>query len=204
MAGLLARGELSAARPSFAVAGRADEADLRALLRATPTTGRVSLAFTREPDYFAGAGAGGATDTTVLARWDGRAVCMGRCSRRALYLGGELRDMGYLSELRLAPGTPRGIGVLREGFAFFAAGEAAHPAECYFTSVATTNRRARTVLESGRLGLPAYVPWADLRTLAWPVTSAAAGRTGTEALPPTGELTQFLDREARRHDLSTP
>lgn len=229
MAGAAVEGELSAtargadatgsargaADVEFAVATRADEAELRALLRETPTRGgAVSLGFEREPDYFAGENVDGAKDTTIVARRGGRVVCMGRCSRRLVYVGGEKREAGYLGELRLAPGTRGGLAVLRAGYAFFAQYEAARAegaADFYFTSVATGNARARAVLENGRkMGLPEYVARAELVTVAWPVRRAAraaraAGAAETKMSEEAkDELSYFLDTEARRLALAMP
>ena len=212
MAGTAVAGELSGARARggpavgfrFAVATRADDAELRAFLRDMPTPGGVSLAATREPDYFAGEGAGGAKDTTIIARLDGRLVCMGRCSRRKMYAGGSLREVGYLGELRLAPGTPRGLEALRQGYAFFTELERAYPADAYFTCVANKNIRARSVLEGGRLGLPDYRPAAELRTLAWPAPRRARRLEGPDVTVELGELIAFLDAQARRRALTTP
>lgn len=201
MAGAVAERELKAVA-TFAVATRADEAELRALLRATPTPGAVSLRFEREPDYFTGEHVAGAEDTTIIARQDGRLVCMGRCSRREVYIDGRLRTAGYLGELRLAPGASRAPAVLRDGYAFFARLEAADPADFYFTSVAETNARARAVLETRRLGLPDYVPWGKLATVAWPVRHRSARKE--QATWDRAELTAFLDAEAKRHALSMP
>ena len=211
MAGAAVAGELSArervAGAEFTVVTRADEAELRALLRATPTRGgAVSLGFEREPDYFAGEGVAGASDTTIVARRGGRVVCMGRCSRRTVYVGGERRVAGYLGELRLAPGTRGGLGVLRAGYEFFArheAGCAEGPADFYFTSVAAENERARKVLEAGRrVGLPEYAARAELVTVAWPVVRAA--RAAEAQAAEREELSGFLDTQARRHALAMP
>jgi hypothetical protein len=204
----------------FSVAGPADEAELRALLRATPMAGAVRLRFEREPDYFAGGNDDGAGDTTIIARQAGRVVCLGRCSRRTVYVNGIRRESGYLGELRLLPNTPRGLAVLQAGYAFFDRLEAARAdgaAGFYFTSVATTNRRARAVLAGGRLGLPEYQPLAELVTVAWPVSTgrtwgegrlvAAVAGIGTVAGLETvdaGELTEFLDQQARRYALAMP
>lgn len=210
MAGSAVAGELSEvdarADVTFSVATRADEAELRALLRATPTPGAVSLRFEREPDYFAGENVAGARDTTIVARRGGRVVCMGRCSRRAVYVAGRLCEAGYLGELRLALGTRRGLAVLRAGYAFFARLEAeAGAAEFYFTSVASGNARARAVLESRRVGLPAYDGLADLVTVAWPVRRGVGqGKSAGEKVVDAGALIQFLDTEARRRALAMP
>lgn len=197
----------------FSVAGPADEAELRALLRATPMAGAIRLRFEREPDYFAG-GNDDVGDTTIIARQAGRVVCLGRCSRRTVYVNGVRRVAGYLGELRLLPNTRRGLAVLRAGYAFFARLEAARAdgaAEFYFTSVATANRRARVVLAGGRLGLPEYQPLAELVTVAWPVpvrwargAGADAGEGGDTDSAGTGELTEFLDQQARRYALAMP
>lgn len=208
MAWTAAAGELNkafaGADAMFSVATREDEAELRALLRAMPTPGAVSLRFDREPDYFAGENVGGAKDTTIVARRDGRVVCMGRCSRRSVYVNGRWREAGYLGELRLAPGTPRGLAVLRAGYAFFAQTEAAAgTAEFYYTSVAAENMRARAVLEGGRAGLPKYEALADLTTVVWPVRRGQAD-VESESRPKGKELIDFLDARARRHALATP
>jgi hypothetical protein len=188
----------------FAVATRADDAELRALLRATPTRGGpVSLGFEREPDYFAGENVGGASDTTIVARRDGRVVCMGRCSRRVVYVNGRRCEAGYLGELRLAPGTRGGLAVLRAGYVFFARLEAEQPAEFYFTSVARGNARARAVLEGGRVGLPKYEALADLTTAAWPVRGGVRSG-GNEARENEKELIEFLGVQAQRYVLATP
>jgi hypothetical protein len=207
MAGRTVAGELrhvdERAGVEFAVATHADDAELRELLRATPTPGGVSLCFEREPNYFAGENIGGARDTTILARRDGRVVCMGRCSRRTVYVGGHRREVGYLGELRLAPATPRGLAVLQGGYAFFARLEARHPADFYFTSVACANRRARRVLESGRMKLPEYQSLAGLVTFAWPVNRDNR-RMSPDEVADRSELIEFLDTQARRYALATP
>lgn len=191
------------ATAQFAIANCSEDAELRAFLRSHPTPGDVSLRFEREPSYFAGEYVAGARDTTIVARQNGRIVCMGRCSRRELYLDGKLRTIGYLGELRLAPNTQRGLEILRRGYTFFAQLEAANPADFYFTSVAVSNSRAQTVLESGRLGLPLYQPLAKLQTLACPVRKSARKAKVTKPAAES-ELTEFLDTWAREQNLASP
>src|SRR5262245_42644858 len=54
-------------RLAVSIAGPQDDADLRRLMRETPVTGAVSVAFAREPSFFFAAGVEGDTDT-VIAR----------------------------------------------------------------------------------------------------------------------------------------
>jgi hypothetical protein len=65
-------GAAGAGGVKFSLATQADDKDLRHLLRETPTPGgSLSIAFAREPDYFAGEGLMDADDHTIVARRGG-------------------------------------------------------------------------------------------------------------------------------------
>lgn len=198
MARAAALRELTAAT-ELAVARREDDADLRALLRRAVMPGAIRVAFTREPQYFAGEGLAGSDDITLVARQDGRLAGMGRCSINTLYRNGIPQSVAYLGELRIDPGAPRSAAMLRDGYRLLASEAGA--VDGFFTSIATGNLRARRVLERGaRLGLPRYTTLCDLVTLVMPV---GRGSSGTSALElDLGELTAFLDRQSRGHQLT--
>lgn len=198
MAGIAAPGELrDTTATEFAVAQPGDDVELRALLRRSVIPGSVRVAFTREPDYFAGEGLAGNEDTTLVARRDGRLVAMGRCSVNTLYRNGDSKRIAYLGELRVDPGTPGSAGILREGYEFLA--HTRPTADGFFTSIASDNHRARRVLERGaRFGLPAYEKLCDLVTLVAPVRRTSAVES---ALEKREELVEFLRREASRSHL---
>ena len=206
MAGQVADGELTVtlaprSGETYARATRADDAEIRALLRETGTPGSVHLAFTREPDYFAAEGLGGSADYTVLHRVDGRLEGIGRLSAHTLHRNGAARRIAYLAELRVHPSARRGMRRLREGYEALAEFARAEPFEACFTSIAAENVRARRVLEQGtRFGLPEYLPLADFVTLLVPV------RRGVQAAAPMrvdrAELTAFLQRHAARAQLT--
>lgn len=204
MAGPTVAGQMSAV---FARATAVDEADLRGLLRATPTAGALRLGFVREPDYFAGEGLAGGDDHTIIARRDGRLVCMGRCSTRTVYLNGEPRRAGYLGELRMAAGEGRSLEILRAGYRFFhdvASAPELEPADFYFTSIAADNERGRRVLEGGRrLGLPEYRFLTELVTCVAPVSRhrSEAGREIEEERAAREEISAFLERHSREGQL---
>ena len=232
MAGAALDGELTAARgrsgtggtPTpphglrFALATLADDAAIRRLLRASPMRGAVSVAFEREPDYFAGEGLAGAADRTLLAFDHGQIVSMGRCSARAAFLNGEPHRVGYLAELRLDATASGRFDILRQGYRALRELEAAEPADFYFTSIAADNQRARQLLERGVPGLPRYDFLAEFVTLLIPVgRSASQSRAslGLAQRPVTdrpyvpqlesatpGELVAFLNAAARRHQLA--
>ena len=163
----------SLARPIVTSFTTADDAAVRALLRSSIVPGAVRVAFTREPSYLAGESLAGGEDHAVVARIEGRVVGLGRCSVYPLYRNGAPARVGYLGELRVAPGTPHGARLLRAGYEQLA--DAVGAVDACVTSITTDNARARAVLErGGRLGLPAYTPLATLVTLVAPVPRAQA------------------------------
>ena len=182
------------------VAEPSDDVHLRRMLRASVMPGRVRVAFTREPDFFAADGMAGAQDVTVVARRDGRVIGSGRCSVFSLMRNGVPRRIGYLSALRVTERTRESARLLREGYDLLGS-ETAHLADGFFTSVATDNVRARRVLEhGGRLGLPSYQRLCDLVTL---VGAVSADRRSTpESSATESELGEFLARASHDSQLS--
>jgi len=159
MAGATLERELtgqSAARVRFDVADPTDDADIRRLLRETPMAGRVSISLEREPDYFADAGIAGETKQTIVARDQGRLVCVGSCAIRRRFVNGEPHRVGYLGGLRLDSQYAGRFDILRRGYEFFRKLQIDAPADFYFTSIAADNERARKFLERGVAGMPVY------------------------------------------------
>ena len=173
MAGTIFARELAPARAGrveFTVATRADDADLRRLLRENPMAGAVRLSLEREPDFFAGFG--GAEQQTIVARERGRLACAGWCGFRERFVNGVPRRVGYLGGLRLA-GEFAGRGeVVRRGYEFFGELQRERPAAGYFTSIAADNERALRLLERGLPGWPRYAWLADFVTVLVPVAGS--------------------------------
>lgn len=213
MAGSTATRTLS--RPNgttLSVATADDEADVRALLRHSVIPGAVRVAFTREPNYFAGEGLAGASDVTIIARRAGALVAVGRCSVLTMFVNGQPQRVGYLGELRVTPSTQASPRLLRDGYAFLAECTEVLGVERFVTSIADDNDRARRVLEhGGRLGLPVYRPISRLVTLVAPVprTRAVERQRPTSEDPAfikerESELTEFLQRQGSRVQLGLP
>ncbi len=145
-----------AGRADFAVAGEADDADIRRLLRDNPMPGKVSLSLEREPHYFADAGLPGESKQTIVARDGGRLVCAGSCAIRQRFVNGTPRRVGYLGGLRLDARHAGRFDILRRGYEFFHELQTDSPADFYFTSIVADNERARKFLERGLPGMPRY------------------------------------------------
>ncbi len=221
MAGLAALGALTEASPAadgwtLSLARPEDDAGVRALLRRSVIPGGVRVAFTREPSDAAGAGLAGSVDVTLVARRGAAIRALGRCSVQSLHRNGQLQRFGYLSALRVLPGTPSSARLLRDGYAMLAEAATGAAADGFVTAIASDNARARRVLEHGhRFGLPEYRALASLVTLVAPVArggreQVGRGRSDHErALEHTDganvsldELTGFLQSHAPRAHLT--
>jgi hypothetical protein len=160
----------------FELATAADDADLRRILAATPMAGTVSLAFGREPSFFAAAEVEGRVRQVVAARDTdaGRLVGFGCRCVRSLYVNGTARDIGYLSTLRLLA-KHRNRGLVARGYAFFKELHRDGLAPLYLTTIAEGNEVALRLLTSGRAGLPRYHFAGEYHTAAIPLNRAANG-----------------------------
>lgn len=191
--------QLSHAEFSYATA--ADDEDIRALLRAVPMAGALKIGFAREPSYFACPAPAGLVEHTLLARREGRLLSVGSWSERKVWLRGEEQPVGYLQGLRMAPETVASMSVLRQGYRALADCLKTSKAIGWFTSVDAANTRARRILESRASGLPRYVRKADYLTRVLPVPRR--GVPAEVGKPPTcEELSDFLNREGTRHELT--
>jgi hypothetical protein len=212
MAGYLAQVELTGAGAvgvKIAVATRDHDEAIRRLLRDNPTRGTISLSFEREPSFFHSLGLAGSRDVPIVAFLAGQLVCAGRCTVRQRYVGGGIRRVGYLGELRLDQSVAGRADLLRRGYAYFADQEAADPSDLHFTSIAADNLRARRLLERGLPGFPRYRPLADFVTLVIPVAprSRVPRPPPDFAWEPAGApdlpaACQFLNEQGAEHDLS--
>src|SRR5215469_4843109 len=122
MAGTLLASELTEAtkaRVHFAVATRADDVEIRRLLRENRMSGRISLSLEREPDYFADTQLPDETKQTIVAYGDGNLLCLGSCAVRERFVNGAPQRVGYLGGLRLDSFQAGRFPVVRRGYEFF-------------------------------------------------------------------------------------
>jgi hypothetical protein len=144
---------------------------LRRLLRETPLPGPVSLSYEREPSYFAAAALEDPGQQTIVARDGATGEILG-CANRSvhtLYVNGEARPVGYLSQLRCHPRLRRGMGLARSVSKAFALYRALHEdgrAPFYLLSIVAGNDPARRLLTGGLPGWPQLRPCARLVTYA--------------------------------------
>jgi hypothetical protein len=183
MAGTLLASELTEAnktRVHFAVATRADDVEIRRLLRENPMSGRISLSLEREPDYFADTQLPDETKQTIVAYEDGNLLCLGSCAVRERFVNGAPQRVGYLGGLRLDSSQAGRFHVVRRGYEFFRQLQSAMPADFYFTSIASDNDRALRFLERGLPGMPKYQFVGEFVTILLPTARRTRARTEQE------------------------
>jgi ribosomal protein S18 acetylase RimI-like enzyme len=200
----VAQGGLSARAPhagglDFAPATRADEPDIRRLLRDNATDGWIRLALAREPDAFA-AGAVGAREHRYLVareRASGEAIGIAEWSARDAYVDGEVRLLGRLGALRIAPHYRHRVRVLRDGFA--AIRDLRHPAATPYalTAIAADNAPALRLLGANLPGLPTYRPLEPFTTFA--LRPVRAGRIHPVEPADDADLPAIAARLARSY-----
>ncbi len=195
-----------------------DDAAIRELLRRRAMGGTVRLTLEREPSAWLAAAVQGDPHHTVVAREraTGRILGMGSRAVRDVWVGGRRARMGYLAQLRLAPGLPAGRRLLAAGYR--SCNRQRQPDELPYdlTSIVADNAPARRLLERGLPGFPRYHRLCRLITLTIPTRRkrrlrirARPGAQRAEARPRTNPTAQSsrpsTTNQRRRQDtLSIP
>ena len=150
-----------------------DESIIRSLLRSTPMQGAIHIRLQREPDANLAAKVEGLKHHSVFViNLEGIPVGMGSRSVRRVYINGQVKQLGYLSQLRAAPGR-RGIKRLRAGFAGIKQLHGKDELPYDYTTIIADNLAAKRLLERGIQGLPRYYPLARLSTFIIPTAKRA-------------------------------
>lgn len=175
-----------------------DDADLRALLRGNPMGGWVSIAMAREPRFFAPLIAG-EEHQAIIARDSATGAAIGMCARsvRPAYVGGEVRPLGYIGELRIAASHRHRFHIIRQGFETLRT-ELHDPQRTpyYLTAIVDDNAPARRLLESNLPGKPIYRPLARCTTLA---LRPRRGAVDPASFARSEEIDALADCLARNH-----
>jgi hypothetical protein len=173
-----------------------DDPALRSLLAEMSMPGDIRLAFQREPSFFRAAQVEGRNSEVIVGRTAaGEIIGMGTFSDKPGYINGQLTRIGYLSSLRLKPDY-RSLFLLGRGFQLFKQRHAQRPVQLYLATITGDNHQAKTVLCSGRAGLPFCRAYGTLRTLALrprPVFARSAPAPYTVRAATEQDLTLLLD-----------
>lgn len=200
----------------YRIAGPADDAEVRALLRQTPMAGHVQVTLEREPDHALAGTIEGDVHQTLIAREEGTQELAGVSARavRDAWVGGAVTRLGYLSQLRVARDHRGSRRLIQRGYQ---AMEELHreSADCafYVTTIMEDNAPARRLLEKGLAGFPTYSRIGELVTLVVPLHRRRRRLSDLEVRPvdATGEgeepadlraMVACLDRFGARHQFA--
>ncbi len=182
---------------TFELATQADDSDLRRLLRESSFPGSISLSFEREPNYFDASVLEGPFHQTIVARErnSGEVIAFANRSVRPVFVNGEVRNIGYLSQLRVKQAYRDGLYLARglaAGFRKFRELDRDGRAPFYLLSIVEENEPAKRLLSSGLPGYPTVRPYT--RMLTYAVYTVARKRASR--LPGKLEIIQGSDTTA--------
>ena len=152
-------------RLTFDLAGPDDNEALQALLRDTPMDGAIEVAFLREGDFFPAADMQGPFVQVLAARSGERLVGLATRAVRPAFVDGEVRELGYLGDLRLHPDF-RGTLAVARGYRYLRDLHADGRTDLYTTVIVADNRTALSTIAANRADLPRYT---DLGRVLTPV-----------------------------------
>lgn len=189
-----------------------DGAALCELFARVPMETELALSIRRDPDFSALLRLQSDDWECWVAEEEGRVEAMASFAFRDGYLGGELRRVGYLGDLRLSPRV-QGRHLLNRVYGPLLADLAeARGCAASLTAVIASNARALralTVQNRRQRGMPRYTPLRDFRIRnlhltvpRWPRRSAFRVRRAAATDIPA--LAAFLDADARRRPFGQP
>ncbi len=152
---------------SVHLAGPADDAAIRLLMRRQPMPGRVTVAFEREPSFSPGCAVTGEDCQVLVARSDrGEIVGVACRSQRNVFVNGREQRLGYLGQLRVDERF-RGRWLVSRGFSLLRELHTESPVPAYLAAIVGGNSQATGVLvEKRRRLFPEFHSVADYCTLA--------------------------------------
>ena len=201
----------SRARFDIRLAGSADAAGVRRLLREHALPGDIALTLEREPDIDRAARTEGDRHQTMIAHESRNAGIAAIASRaeRAVFINGRAARIGYLGQFRTALRGHRVASLLDEGFAFCRSLHADGDVRAYLTSIVADNHPARRLLCGCRSdSAPRFVPAGTLVTLAIPRRRARPAATipsihvRNGSIEMLDEIVDCLTRNGRRYQFA--
>jgi len=143
---------------------REDNKAIKRIMRNTQMESPISIAFDRQPSYFDSLKLEGNDYITIVGKdQNGIVRGFGTCVFKKAFINGNIETIGYLHNLRLEKGFRDGYS-LALGYKKFRESVHSKKAFCYITSILKQNKKAQSILTSGKGGLPSYLPLTEYRT----------------------------------------
>jgi len=189
----------------FETASTADNESLLAFAGQAQMPGPLRLCMDRSPDYFASQQPEGEQTQVLLcrAKETGQVIATGHRAMRTCWVNGAVTKIGFLGGLRIAQ-PYRGGTLLCRGYEALKELHSDGQVAFYLTTILEGNRKALTLLRSGRCRMPHYVDLGRLICRAIPckhyrtahTSDLRVSRASVSDIQP---VTEFLQREGPRH-----
>jgi hypothetical protein len=157
----------------FRLATEKDDPAIRELLQANTPNGMLRIRYLREPSYIRSVEIQGMPQQTLvgLISRQNRGSWQAGTSR-GLYIGGEIKTAGYISNLRYHPGARHGISLLK-GIREMENLSAGLPADFHYATLIDKDSFTRNILASNRPRMPEVIDMGLLNTFSIPIRKTA-------------------------------
>lgn len=186
-------------------ASQNDNEGIRDVIRHTSMEGPIKMIFDRNPSYFDALLLEGDEHRTIIGRDDkGTVRGVGSCVFSNVYINGNVQRMGYLHNLRLEKAYRDGYSVAM-GYRKFRETVTEKNVQIYMTSILSSNEHAKSILTSGKGGLPLYKHLADYSTFI--MKSGIKGKEGNTIIKPASQysidaIMDFMHKYGKSHNFS--
>ncbi|MEK6828146.1 MAG: hypothetical protein AABX78_02245 [Nanoarchaeota archaeon] len=138
------------------LAKKSDDRILNKILRQNEMKGKISIAFQRNPSYFSALKIEGKQNQVIVGRNEkDEIIGFGTRSIKPIYINGRVKNVGYLSNLRIVKGYKE-KGYLSEGYNYLKKLHQDKKVDIYYSTILEGNRVAIKILTSKKSYLPNY------------------------------------------------
>lgn len=151
-------------RFDFSLASPEDSVQMLELFEDMDFSGDISVLFTRRPNPYSSLTMEG--DKVVIPivkdRENGNLLAMGCCIIRKGFINGEVKNIGYLTGLKIAKKAKSIIYMIKDVYRFLYE-ETKGQVDVYYTTILEDNKDAQRLLEKKRKNMPVYKYEGDYR-----------------------------------------
>lgn len=159
-------------RYTLRFAEEGDDADIRAVFAAGTFGGGMAIRFLRDPSPLASFGRDG--DARIMVLRDnqaGKLFGVGGVVIRREFVGGQPRNTGYLTGLKILPEYQKRFRCIPQAYQYLYE-HTRDAVDVYYTTILSGNAAVQKMLEKPRKNMPRYIPLAEYTTHCF----AAGGR----------------------------
>lgn len=140
----------------FSIAQSQDGDEILQLFEDMDFTGNFSIMFTRRPDPIESLEREGFKVFIPVAKDNlGKICAMGCCIIRKAYINGEVKNVGYLTGLKIHKDYKNVLRLIREAYSFLYQ-NTKDDVDIYYTTILEENKGAQKLLEKKRKNMPSY------------------------------------------------